>query len=234
MNKFKFTLTVLTLLLVFCISANAQIYGLAHNGSDGPSTLYEIDPTSGAATMIGPTGFERCGGLDYDPVADKLYATCQRNDGSDIGVLIDIDPTTGQGAEIGPLSCNASTDIAIRNGDRTLFGALFNCSEGNFGLALINKNTGNSNFLGDFDQEDGCCGNGMAFSLTDTLYLADDISLYIVNQSNGNLITVTNVLYPGSLVNTPRINAMDLDTSTGEMFVIIVNGGSEYDAPRTN
>jgi len=184
--------------------------------------------------MIGPTGFERCGGLDYDQSTDTLYATCERNDGSNTGVLIEVDPATGQGTEVGPfMECNSSTDISLRHADNALFGALFSGCSG-FGLALINKNTGNVDYLGDLEPDNGCCGNGMAFPLTDTLFLVDDTSLYTVNQSNGSLTTVTNVFYPGSLVNFPRINAIDLNTSTGDMFVIIVDGGSEYDAPRTN
>ncbi len=47
-------------------TVQAQIlFGLAHLGKNGPSTLYTIDTTDGKATEIGPTGFERCSGMDF-------------------------------------------------------------------------------------------------------------------------------------------------------------------------
>ena len=39
-----------------------ELFGLAYQGPDGPATLYAIDPATGAATAIGPVGFESCSG----------------------------------------------------------------------------------------------------------------------------------------------------------------------------
>ncbi len=51
------------------------LYGAAHIGKDGPSTLYTIDTSTGVATVVGPIGFERCSALDYDEFTGILYAT---------------------------------------------------------------------------------------------------------------------------------------------------------------
>jgi len=113
----------------------AQLYGLA----GGPSSIaifYSIDPATGTATEIGPTGFERCSAMDFGP-SGILYATCERpgtptpiappqapaehaaahgaadrstvraEEGPFLGdVLIRIDPATGLGTEIGETGCN--------------------------------------------------------------------------------------------------------------------------------
>lgn len=50
-------------------------------------------PDDGAATTIGPIGFERVGGMDFHPVTGVLYAAGERADGSNTPVLITIDVT---------------------------------------------------------------------------------------------------------------------------------------------
>jgi hypothetical protein len=213
--------------------SNAQntLYGLGNQGQDGESSLYGINQTTGQAQRIGPTGFERCGGMDYDPVSERLVAACQRHDGSDIGVLVHINTSTGQGTEINTLGCEISTDISFRNADNWLFGALFDDEQVdicNLGLYTINPAAGNSNFLGPFNANE-CCGNGMAFSSNDVLYLivgdfGPPNTLYTVNQTTGNATPATGVTYPDNLDETARANAMEFDPIHGTAFISIVTG----------
>ena len=63
------------------------MYGVGPFGTDVNSSLYRIDLSSGAATLIGDTGFERLGGLAASP-AGVLY-------GYTPGALYTIDTTSG-------------------------------------------------------------------------------------------------------------------------------------------
>jgi len=238
MKRITYCFFVLALAFIIAHAAQAQVlYGLVGDGPDSPSDLYIIDTDTGAAAFVGPTGFERCGGMDFDVQTERLIAACQRNDGSDIGVLVEINPLTGQGTEIGPLGCDTSTDISFRHSDNTLFGALSDdelmgfCP--NFGLANINADTGNTSFLGALQPRIGCCGYGMAFSLSDTLFLGEDVALYTVNQSDGSLTQLLNLTYLPPADNIPRTNAMDLNPATGVMFASVVEGGGQLGG-RTN
>ena len=62
--------------------------------TDGLSTLHQIDPRTGEATEIGPIGFERVPRLSKTN-RGTLYATGERDDGSDAVVLITTDLETG-------------------------------------------------------------------------------------------------------------------------------------------
>src|SRR5687768_2882423 len=79
-----------------------ELFGTAYQGTNGIADLYQIDPTTGGSALIGSTGFERVGGIDFDPLTGQLYGFGERDDGSDEQVLITIDPTTGAGTEVGP------------------------------------------------------------------------------------------------------------------------------------
>lgn len=136
------------------------------------------------------------------------------------------------GTEINTLGCDSSTDISYRNSDNQFFGALFDDEQAadlcGFGLYTINPVAGNSNFLGGFNANE-CCGNGMAFSPNDVLYLiAGDFgppnTLYTVNQMTGNSTPVTAVTYPNNLDEDARANAMEFLPNTGTAFISIVTG----------
>ncbi len=68
-------------------AAQAQtLFGLAHSGPDGLSTLYRINPSTGGFDPVGSdTDFQRCSGMDFD-ASGTLFATCERGD--DTHVLI--------------------------------------------------------------------------------------------------------------------------------------------------
>src|SRR5438477_2670078 len=105
-------LTLTCLLTAIPASAAPILYG--STSGFGPSTLYNISPTTGAATAIGPTGFKLIGSLAVAP-GGALYGV-----GVDAGeseVLLTINPTTGAATAVGPLGPVGHftvSDIAFR------------------------------------------------------------------------------------------------------------------------
>lgn len=229
---------VLSLFLVSYGAANAQIlYGVAHLGSNGPSTLYTININNGAATAVGPVGFERCGSLAFDEITETLFALCERTDGSDEPVLVNINPNTGVGTEVGPTeSCDTWTDLSFRNSDNTLFAVGFGEECDSYTLAIIDKDTAETSIVGVFDSN--CCGNALSFSENDTLYFGDGNfgppdELFILNQNTAQATFVTSLQYPPNLDRFPRPNGMDFNPNTNALFMSIINGGGE-EPPREN
>ena len=210
--------------------ASAQgpiLYGAAHTSPNGPSTLYRIDPTTGVATQVGPIGFNHCGGLDFD-AGGTLYGTAQLNNESP--VLIRINRSTGQGTEIGPtMIFDRVFDISIRNSDGVLYTSFLDESaEDCVTLGTINKHTGAGTYVGTTQTCNP--GNGIAFSPTDTLFLAQttyettDGYLYTLDQTTGVATLVCPLLFPAN-IEFPRINAMDFQPDTGILFASLTAAG---------
>jgi hypothetical protein len=228
MAKILHFIIVFTVLLIFSGAARAQLYGLAHevdilksetntpriNGF-GESSLYQIDPDTGNATLIGPTGFFFCAGLDFHPRTNVLYAGCQREPVGD--VLITIDIKTGQGTEIGDIIANGFLqDLSFRS-DGTLYG-YFRAKVSNF-LAIIDTDTGEVTIIGNSGLSGE--GNGIGFDQFNDLFLAqtDMIpSLYLLDQSSGLASLVTDLTIPPLGEGFPVINSLDLNPETVVMF----------------
>lgn len=83
-------------------SANAGVlYGVTGAGG-GPSSLYTINTTTGAATLVGATGATHITGLDFDPTSGILYGVA---DSGFLGtpMLVTIDKSTGAATTVGAL-----------------------------------------------------------------------------------------------------------------------------------
>ncbi|HSC33673.1 MAG TPA: hypothetical protein VLG45_00220 [Thermodesulfobacteriota bacterium] len=228
MAKIVHSIVVLAILVIFSGAARAELYGLAHeeeimrsetntpriNGF-GESSLYLINPETGAATLIGPTGFFFCAGLDFHPRTNVLYAGCQREPVGD--VLITIDITTGQGTEIGEMNASGILrDLSFR-GDGTLYG-YFRAKVSNF-LARIDIHTGEVTFIGNSGLSGE--GNGIGFDQINELFLAQTdmiLSLYLLNQSSGLASLVTDLTLPPLDEGFTIINSLDLNPETNVMF----------------
>ncbi|MEM8960144.1 MAG: IPTL-CTERM sorting domain-containing protein [Acidobacteriota bacterium] len=226
----KLLLSTLFVLLLTVSAASAQtLYGIAFQGNAAPSTLYTVDPSTGAAVAVGPIGFERCSGADFD-AAGTLFATCERADGSDTPVLVTIDPMTGAGTEIGPTGLTgAVTDISFR-ADGTLF-AYDATNAPNHTLHTIDTATGMSTLVGDTGLS-LAGGNGMTFDLEGVLYHS---------QFTGGPNTALNTIDPATAVVTPvgqvppvigRFNALEVDPQTGTIYGV-VNDGAGGGGPNT-
>jgi len=196
--------------------AQPVLFGLAHSGSDGPSTLFSIDKTTGVATPIGATGFERCSGMDFNPGDSTMYATCERSDGSDTLVLVSINLSTGAATEVGIVGSHSFgetvADISFRNLDNTLYAYL----EDNDGLGTIAVGTGTLTELGSTGVN--CCGNGMGFDPADTLHHTNQDTMGTLDQVIGSQTDGPDMVFSPPMDDFPRINAMDWDDSTSTMF----------------
>lgn len=217
---------------VFVLSGSlsyAQLYGLGNDGPSGLSTLYRINEETGLAIPIGNTGFERCGGMDFNPFGTGFYALCSRADGSNIGVLVLINPNTGQGQEIGPTGISDRIgDISFRNSDGVLFAEDVS-NNPQHTLYTININTGQATLVGDTGLS-STGGNGMTFNLADTLFLQTTVSgftpqLFAMDQTTGQANFLRNVAFPPPLTEQDRFKALELDPETGSIIGVYTDSG---------
>jgi hypothetical protein len=123
----------------------------------GPSSLYTIDPVSGAASPVGPIqdpAFpaaqerDRPGGsgrrtLVGSAIGDDL-ASCA---GTFCSVLVEIDPTNGAALILGEIGddsvagqCGRTADLTFDPTTQTLYGYVASCNGGGEGLAVIDPN----------------------------------------------------------------------------------------------
>jgi len=210
--------------------ASGTIFGAAHNVEGSASSLYTIDRSTGAATLVGPIFFNRCSGMDFDPTTLILYGTCQRTGDTTQQVLVRINTSTGQGTEVGPFDHEGRnvSDISFRNSDNTLYAYLVTQNE----LATIDTATGALTEVG-LTELGRTGGNGMAFSLDDILFHAAVDELNTLNQTSGEATFEADMDYPNFDVEAfVRINGMDFDPSSGELFASINN--KESRGPRAN
>lgn len=220
MRTFLAALVLAVLSIVSSAAAQAQtrIFGSAYTGGAGAATLYSINPSTGAATAIGPIGFNRVGALDFSP-GGVLYGV--GFNGAD-SVLITINTGTGAGTLVGALGIGTATqDIAFRS-DGTLFayagGTIYTINTST-GVATTVGNTGN------FPD-----GNAIAFR-GGTLFLGNTTggtngSLQTVNQTTGAVTLVVDFAY-GAGFNTaanPRPGGMKFDPATRTLFAAIIEG----------
>ncbi len=176
-------LLILTVTSLFLVSAGLEVpgvfaggvqtlYGCNSNGG-GPSSFYTLNPSTGAATLVGTSGgmgMDGCSGLRFQPGTGILFAVgvdqSTHND-----ALFTVNPATGIATLIadttvagGTCSFHGISDISFRS-DGTLFGLFANphaC------IGTINPTTAAITFIG--DTGDGCCGNGFAFDVSNVLW----------------------------------------------------------------
>jgi len=211
MVKVKRPFLILTLTVLFLLNAASYIpsgsaaggqtlYGCAHTGagtgSPGPSTLYTINPSTGAATAVGLMGITGCSGLAFDS-SGTLFAV-GINPSTSLESLFTVNLLTGAATLVGlsdQSSCGTPiTDISFRPSDGTLFGYSAGC------MGTINTSTGVFTDLGScttagnptFPSCDFPDGDGLAFSSSNVLFYAECChqgankdTLYTINQGTG-------------------------------------------------
>lgn len=212
------------------------LFGLAHSGPDGLSTLYRINPATGAYDPVGKgTGFRRCSGMDFD-ASGTLFATCESAI-DNTHVLITIDPSTGEGtgAEVGPTGVGSETpflilfktvsDISFRPLDDVLYAYL---EQLDF-LGTIDVASGEATLImPPFGIGNTGVGNGIAFSPENDLFNANEKTLNTLDLATGLATLVAYLVFPGlpsspdlCCENIPRANALDFQPGTGILFASV-------------
>ncbi len=225
-------ITAISILLVSALapmnlpqaSAASTLYGIEfqHNGfasTQGQSNLYTVDPTSGNENLVGPVGFEGCSAMDFHPSTLVLYAICvDQEDGT--ADLITVNTSNGAGTLVHTLTLQAFIkvpDMSFRNSD----GQLFIWLELGDRLATVDIGTGVVTVLGSGSTGNG---NGLAFSLDDTLFRTTGVifTLETLNQGNGAPLTSIPLILSGFV----RHNAFDFEPSTGILYGTLNSGVS--------
>jgi hypothetical protein len=222
-------LVIVTIIALSAWSAHAQpLFGTVSDFLVGD--FYSVDPTTGAATRIGPTGFIGISSLAFHPITRVLYAVGFRldPDGDIVDVLLTIDPVTGVGTQIGPTNIGPATvgmcpdtasdrtaDIAFRS-DGALFGFTPLCNA----LGTIDLTTGAFTALPTVNPSPSR-GNGIAFSSSDVLFHANQSNLSTLNQTTGALTPVAPLTFPAGCTGLARMAALDFQPRTGRLFGIL-------------
>ena len=224
-------------LLATLAAGQAVFYGVSGQGGNA-SSLYTINSTTGAATLVGATGFSGVGSLAVSP-GGTLYGIAGNSGGSPgAHRLISINTSTGAGTAIGTTGVTENfTDVAFRS-DSVLFGMT-----GAANLYTINTTTGVATLIG--GGSGISTGGGLAFNSANTLYVANGSNLQTVNTSTGALTNVVSIAFANttdavvgmkfssggvlygsawSLDSSTPSQLVTLDTSTGAMVSLGSNG----------
>ena len=182
--------------VVWAGPAQAQLVGdelfAADGGGGNPNTtLYKVNPATGARMeTIGEIGFSVTG-LAFDPTSGILYGSTTSNDPTEPGSLIRINTDTGAGTLVGAAGTRIVAGCTTGTADITFTttGTLFGWSECTDDLYNINKATGVGTLVG--DSGFGSYGSGLAADPDDnTLWLTPDGAdgeYFTVNPTTGLL-----------------------------------------------
>jgi DNA-binding beta-propeller fold protein YncE len=217
------TFVLAGLLLQWAAPAFADRLFAANGGGGNSSTLFILDPETGAViSEVGPIGFA-VSGLAYDPRTGILYGSTGNNSGLS---LIRIDIATGAGTLIGPF--NTDTPMADLSFDPA--GNLFGWSgfNGTRGLYEIDVTTGEATFVGpNTGRGSFLDGNGLAFDAAGNLFggatddVADSAALFSVDPETAVSTFIANLLpLPGNP--DASVSALAFD-SAGTLFGTLQN-----------
>lgn len=190
-------------LLASVASATPVLYGVTGAGN-APSSLYTVDPVSGATTLIGATGFSHVTGIDFHPTTGILYGVVS-NDSLQQD-LITINSSTGAGTVVGPTG-NQIPDITIGPD-----GVLRGWSELSDDPIVINQSTGAVTVTpSDLDTS----STGVAFESLTSIFVKSGFDLWSVDVTTGAITPV--MLLPFVLGQNSNIleNAPDGTLLTG-------------------
>jgi PEP-CTERM motif-containing protein len=124
------------------------LYGNTTTGFGGADQLYAINPTTGAATLVGDIGSANIYALGFSQTGALL------GESDATGELLSISTATGAGTDIGPTGLSASYDLASRPGD----GVVFGLGSATYGLYTFNTATGSASLVGPYGEDVNLAG----------------------------------------------------------------------------
>jgi hypothetical protein len=145
-------LVTLAIAVLACAGATASHSsgGAPLFGTDGgPGNLIAIDPSTGAGTVIGPTGVQAVPSLAIDPKTGVMYA----GGGAGVPNLYRVNPMTGTATLVGSTGLGFAAIGALDFFRADLFAAVNLAGDGGTGadhLALIDETTGAATVIGPF------------------------------------------------------------------------------------
>ncbi len=183
-----------------------RLYGVSQDAG-GASALHELDPTTGAATVIGQIGFNGISAIDFSANDGLLYAVGYRAaDG--VSVLITIDTDTGMGMEVGPtgiedLNGRNVPDMTFNENGTVLYAYMKRSSDDQ--LIVLNTSTGAATSVGNTNVDGQ--GNGLGFSPMGNLVNAGGTALNILSNVDGSGTFQTDILLPDPAIAAPGIDS---------------------------
>jgi hypothetical protein len=180
----------------------AQLYGVSlngyTNGNPGPSSLYMVDTTTGAGTLIGDIGYP-VNSISIDPTTGTMYGIVPPWDGA--GQLLTIDSGTGAGTVVGSFDQDRCVVNVMFDSTGQMFGR-DECSPITIdGLVTIDKATAVITDVGVSGFPGNTQSSVMAFDAADTLHFVDGPSqIYYLFDTGTGLATNQKTLTfsPGS------------------------------------
>lgn len=218
-------------------SGGRTLYGMAHLSPTGPNLLYEIDPGTGEASLVGSTGTSVLR-ISAMALSDQgvLYAVGSRNDAAQTHVLVTIDRETAAPTEIGPTGIEGFVGIFPQRrvmSDMTFSedGVLFAYTFPGGGLATIDLGTGaaTQRIPPGFPGTGFHNGGGLAFAPDGTLYHGGDggnlpgegsAGLQALDPENSTVLFELPLLFPIGFGSDPRPNTMDFEPCTGVLHAL--------------
>lgn len=131
-------------------AAGDELYAADGAGGNPNTTLYKVNPATGARSQtIGEIGFAVTG-LAFDPTTGVLYGSTATNDANEPGSLIRINVATGAGTLVGASGTKIITGCSSGTADITFItdGTLYGWTECSDQLVQINKATGVGTVIG--------------------------------------------------------------------------------------
>lgn len=125
----------------------ATLYATVISGGGSPSDLATVDPATGAATIIGQTGYAAITGLAYNSATGTMYGVIGGGDAAS-GSLVTLNMATGVATIVGPTGFDKVGSIEF-GVDGNLYGGLTsNDAAQPNSLILINTLTGAGTVVG--------------------------------------------------------------------------------------
>jgi hypothetical protein len=202
----RFVSLFLTGLALLPFAAQAQLYGISlngHNRSDpGPSSLYVIDPATGAGTLMGDIEYP-VNSIAIDPTTGLLYAATPALWGLDFEGLLLIDRADASFTKVGEFDAGGGRCVVNIMFDST--GQMFGRDECSpitrDGLVKIDKATAAVTDLGPSGFPANTATSVHAFDSSDTLHFVDGYTNnYWIFDAVTGLATLQRTLsfHPGS------------------------------------
>lgn len=217
----SFLLAAAAMILGNCERLQAGALFAVSGAGNGPSTLYKLDPSTGAVlTTVGPTGFSHITGLAFNPITGVLYGHQSDIYGSGATNLVTIDVITGVATLVGSTSIQ-SPDMSFDPS-----GNLYAWAEASTGgifdqLVQIDPTTAAATPVG--VSVVGTLNTGLAFNKAGTLYLKNFFGsgIFEINKVTGAATFVT--AYSSALN-----NVLAFDTSLTLAYSVLRESGTSF------